>query len=391
MDPYFSIVMPVYNNERYLPKAVESVLKQSFHNLELIIIDDGSTDQTGKIADALGRKDSRVQVIHQSNQWIYAAFNRGVQAARGKYTLIVNSDDLIAKDTLESAFSYVEKQDLDAVFLTIECCICDSRQNIVKRTIPMVQLLQDILLLNKQEIHKKWLDLLKSTLIINQANLYRTAIMKKHPFRNDWYGADTLFNISIVPEIHSLACIAKPLYYHMQYQNDSTMNASIGKYYSYEHDMFETFYREYRSLFERWGNLDEEVTLYLERRRMRYFTAAVAHLTYQNCPLSLEEKLKYIFACAADLIPMAEERGWGEELEARVLRGCQINLLEHEGEDAGTMQFLVDYLEIILRYEKDEGDDRKLEAAVMHALNPNHIGRIFYKKLFPSKQVGTEG
>ncbi|MEG0565525.1 MAG: hypothetical protein RR590_04815, partial [Hungatella sp.] len=167
--------------------------------------------------------------------------------------------------------------------------------------------------------------------------------------------------------------------------------ASLGKYYSYQHEMYEAFYWSYVKLFASWGLLDEEKKKYFNRQRMKYLTVMTAKLTYQNCPLSLEEKLKYIFTCAADLIPMAEERGWEEELEARVLRGCQINLLEHEGEDAGTMQFLVDYLEIILRYEKDEGDDRKLEAAVMHALNPNHIGRIFYKKLFPSKQVGTEG
>ena len=86
----FSIIMPVYNNEKYFPLAVKSIITQNYSDWELIIIDDGSTDHTSIIADKIVDTDPRIKVIHQNNQWIYASFNRGVKEAKGDYIYIVN-------------------------------------------------------------------------------------------------------------------------------------------------------------------------------------------------------------------------------------------------------------------------------------------------------------
>lgn len=83
-----SIVMPVYNNERYFPLAVKSIIEQEYKDFELIIIDDGSTDRTAIIADEIAATDSRIRVIHQSNQWVYASFNRGIEAAKGSIYIL---------------------------------------------------------------------------------------------------------------------------------------------------------------------------------------------------------------------------------------------------------------------------------------------------------------
>ena len=89
----FSIIMPVYNNERYFPLAVESIEKQDYDHYELIIIDDGSTDKTGDIADALSKNNLHIKVVHQENQWIYSSCNNGLALAPGDYIFILNSDD----------------------------------------------------------------------------------------------------------------------------------------------------------------------------------------------------------------------------------------------------------------------------------------------------------
>ena len=75
MQPYFSIVMPVYNNEKLLPNAVNSIINQTFSDWELIIVDDGSTDNTPAVADSFAETDSRIRVIHQENQWIFRSYN----------------------------------------------------------------------------------------------------------------------------------------------------------------------------------------------------------------------------------------------------------------------------------------------------------------------------
>lgn len=96
-NPKVSIIIPIYNTEKYLKKCLDSITNQSYKNLEIILIDDGSTDNSGKIADEYAKKDTRVKVIHQKNAGQSAARNRGLKIASGEYISFVDSDDEIAK------------------------------------------------------------------------------------------------------------------------------------------------------------------------------------------------------------------------------------------------------------------------------------------------------
>ena len=78
MQPYFSIVMPVYNNEKLLPNAVNSIINQTFSDWELIIVDDGSTDNSSEICDEYARNDERIVVIHKENKGVSSARNKGI-------------------------------------------------------------------------------------------------------------------------------------------------------------------------------------------------------------------------------------------------------------------------------------------------------------------------
>lgn len=99
-QPYFSIIVPVYNSEKYLEKCLGSIQDQSFTDFEVIVVDDGSTDSSGMIGDVFQDKDDRFVVIHNSNQGVSAARNVGLENANGLYVLFVDSDDWIDKKTL---------------------------------------------------------------------------------------------------------------------------------------------------------------------------------------------------------------------------------------------------------------------------------------------------
>lgn len=95
-----SVIIPVFNAEKYLPRCVESVLNQSFKDFELILVDDGSTDNSGKICDEYCSEDSRVKVIHQDNQGVSVARNNGMAISEGQYITFIDSDDWIEEDYL---------------------------------------------------------------------------------------------------------------------------------------------------------------------------------------------------------------------------------------------------------------------------------------------------
>lgn len=109
-----SIIVPIYNAEKYLHRCIDSILEQTFSDFELLLIDDGSTDQSGVICNKYALKDKRVRVVHQENGGEMAARAAGVRISSGKYLYFVDADDEIMPDTLTSMFSYM-KEDVDIV------------------------------------------------------------------------------------------------------------------------------------------------------------------------------------------------------------------------------------------------------------------------------------
>ena len=97
-----SVVVPVYNVEHYLKKCVDSICHQTYRNLEIILVDDGSTDCSGSLCDEFATSDSRIRVIHKSNGGLSDARNAGMELASGEWWMFVDSDDYIAPDTAET-------------------------------------------------------------------------------------------------------------------------------------------------------------------------------------------------------------------------------------------------------------------------------------------------
>lgn len=385
----FSIIMPVYNNEKYFPLAVKSILEQDYTNFELIIVEDGSTDNTPKIADSFMTYDKRVRVIHQKNQWIYASFNNGIREAVGDYIYIVNSDDKIMPGALSLMAKKVAEYYPDVIWTKVLAHSCDEEQNILVYDQFHLDsyVTEEVYYQNKEEVEKAWPYFLSSRLVVNQANLYRREIMQKQKFRNDVYGADVLYNISIANMVNTALVLPQPIYSHYIYGKEK-MNASIGKYYAYEHDMQNEIYDGYMSLFQSWGLEYETYVDLMCGKRMSGLTNELRNLRASNCPLTLEEKIEFLFCGCIDetiqeCIAITNRR---EEVESRILSATKELLVEEEIAEESEMYFVYELLEALLCYEKDDNDKSKILNAINHKKNPYQIGISFYEKLFDDRK-----
>ncbi len=116
-----SVVVPVYKVEQYLERCVKSICEQTYQELEIILVNDGSPDRCGEMCEELAQKDNRIQVLHKQNGGLSDARNAGVKLATGKCLLFVDSDDYIAKDLVEKTVTEAEKMACDMVLFDYYC------------------------------------------------------------------------------------------------------------------------------------------------------------------------------------------------------------------------------------------------------------------------------
>lgn len=124
-----SVVIPVYNTEKYVRQAVESIMRQSLEELEIIIINDGSTDGSPEIINEASITDRRIQVYAQTNQGLSRARNAGITHAHGEYIYFMDSDDLLEQDALELCYRKCEEKELDFVFFDAQSFYDDNVRN----------------------------------------------------------------------------------------------------------------------------------------------------------------------------------------------------------------------------------------------------------------------
>ena len=111
--PLISVIVPVYNVELYLDQCVTTLINQSYHNLDIILVDDGSTDNSSAMGDAWAKKDSRIKVIHKENGGLSDARNAGLKIVSGKYISLIDSDDIVDVDMLAQLYQALEESNAD--------------------------------------------------------------------------------------------------------------------------------------------------------------------------------------------------------------------------------------------------------------------------------------
>lgn len=197
-----SIIVPVYRAEEYLENCIESLLSQTYSDLEIILVDDGSPDASGRICDAYAAKDSRIRVIHQENRGSAAARNAGLDAASGEYVGFVDADDAVDSHMYEELLRAIYGFDLAI------CGTCVIRNG--KR-----QANQDFATNRALDEDGLWHVIFG---YLNNAvwnKLYRADLIRDSRFPvGICHNEDLLFHLSYLPRAHTGIIIARELYHH---------------------------------------------------------------------------------------------------------------------------------------------------------------------------------
>lgn len=176
--PLVSVVMPVYNVSKYLRQAIESVLDQTYRNLELIMIDDCSSDESLQIMKEYARKDDRIVVLaNDTNQGVASTRNKGIQAARGEYIALLDSDDFWVANKLEKQIALMQAEKADMAYGSVE--FVDADGAVVNRAF----------IVPNQTDYKM---LLYRCVFICSTVVVSAKVLKAHPFRTDFYHEDFL-------------------------------------------------------------------------------------------------------------------------------------------------------------------------------------------------------
>ncbi|MBQ1397138.1 MAG: glycosyltransferase family 2 protein, partial [Clostridia bacterium] len=135
MEPLISVIVPIYRIERYLGICIESILDQTYKNIELILVDDGSPDRCPEICDLYASKDSRITVIHKQNGGLVSARKAGILASHGDYIGVVDGDDRIGRGFYMSLFSAISESGADVAIAGFSRDLFDKSQTILN-TLP---------------------------------------------------------------------------------------------------------------------------------------------------------------------------------------------------------------------------------------------------------------
>ena len=239
--PELSIIVPIYKVEKYLDECIQSILHQTFTDLELILVDDGSPDACPQMCDAAAEQDSRVRVIHQKNGGLSAARNTGIEAARGNWLGFVDSDDFVAPDFYEKLYNAAVNADAD-------CAVCS------------VQLTHEDG--SRMDTPPQWKvygggytgeDVLKTITWQNNApyliawnKLYRREVFRTLRYPVGRINEDVFVFAELFDTIKMVACVEQPLYFYRQ-RKDSIMQSkctlrNLDEMWSFVH-CFECFQR----------------------------------------------------------------------------------------------------------------------------------------------------
>lgn len=129
---FFSVIVPIYNVEKYITRCIDSVLMQSFADFELILVDDGSVDNCPSICDEYAKKDARIKVIHKENGGLVSARQAGIKIANGNYVFNLDGDDAICHGALEEAYKVICDTNADIVSFSYKCCIDGKNGNVME-------------------------------------------------------------------------------------------------------------------------------------------------------------------------------------------------------------------------------------------------------------------
>lgn len=226
-----SVIIPVYKVEKYLNQCVDSILNQTYKNLEIILVDDGSPDRCPEICDAYAKKDKRVQVIHQKNGGLSNARKQGMSAVTGNYVMFVDGDDWIDSDTIENCAAEIEKRP------ELGCILFSYMKETQNSSIPM-HIMEETVYLDahtaESKVYRRLFGLQSDELnhperLENMSSccmkLYKTKYAKKGKYYDTWQVGsyeDGLFNMFALEDCDQVLYLDRPFYHYRKTESSLT-------------------------------------------------------------------------------------------------------------------------------------------------------------------------
>lgn len=203
-----SIIIPVYNVEKYLRRCVKSLLEQNWKNVEIILVDDGSKDGSGVLCDELANEDSRIRVIHQENQGASLARRNGIAAAQGEYLAFVDSDDYVEPQYLQAMYDAIIRENADVA-------ACGFVMHKEGENVPIIGAIHSVSL-RQDEVMEKFF---KYQFWGFCGGLYRHDAFEKLYFPEATVNEDYVVKLQLFYKIEKMAYVPVPLYHYIAHEN----------------------------------------------------------------------------------------------------------------------------------------------------------------------------
>lgn len=247
MNQLISIIMPVYNAEKYLNRSIESVMNQTYKNIEIILVNDGSTDASLTICSNYQKADSRIKLINQKNSGVSAARNRGIDEATGTYIMFIDSDDYIEKNMIEDMVGKITENDIDLVISGIKMNYIKYGQIIKEENYK----LKDNIYTITEMLNAILVDIDLICICGPCCKLYKRNILKDNniKFTNEFtMGEDTWYNLDYIDACNGKVVTMSNIYYNYMRENPSSL---FTKYYEDYIKITEKVYNKFLDLLKK--------------------------------------------------------------------------------------------------------------------------------------------
>ncbi len=291
--PLFSIIIPVYNAQKYLENAVQGVLAQTISDFELFLVNDGSQDNSGRMCDRLALTDRRIKVIHLAeNKGLSHARNAALEQVSGKYIFCMDADDRIENTLLETAWDAFQKNDADVtVFGVKEEYFHDNGE---LRDTFTYSFPQDQFLSEREQVRAVVMELEEKTLYGYAWNkVYKAEVIQKHRIRfdeNDRTLEDIFFNIKVFDYVNKLNILSATPYYYRKGVPGSLTTKYIPYYFVYHQKKIEALYAQ----FTQWGICSEDIKNKLANLFVRYIFSALQRNCDKQSAFSHKDRKQFL-------------------------------------------------------------------------------------------------
>ena len=291
-NPLISVIVPVFNAEPYLRQCIDSILVQTYVNLEVILVNDGSPDNCGDICDEYSKKDCRIKVIHKENGGPSDARNVGMVYSHGKYIAFVDSDDEIEPTFFRELIEAIK-------CVNAQVAVCGMKY--VYQAEPPVRIVENNLQAKDKSSVSELFMLIENARLFNSAcnKLYDASLIKSHEiqFVINWHGEDAYFNIDYFMHVDIIAIVDSALYCY----NKRDVETLVAKYYPNLLQRAMDVNTRRRKLFEKFALDSEESCALLANLCSSYIGASINNLYKKDNKENLISRFSVFRSICSDI------------------------------------------------------------------------------------------